>query len=223
MKLKLLKKGIIYFSIAAFSFMSLQSENAFADELGAYVGSDANDIIHIRKDDEDNVNTESEKTNKEVKYGPKKGKKISDGVLNFKITKRANTGTFGEGSVEVIRLKKKSVRKVVIKDTVKIDGFKYFVRSIGKNTFKNNKKIRQVRIKSVYLKKIGAKAFYNCKKLKKVYIYSLVSLRYGKKAFYKKGNSKMTIIYSSECIKNMKLLLKKAKCKGYRYTIKKLM
>ena len=91
------------------------------------------------------------------------------------------------------------------------------------NAFKNNKKIRQVRIKSVYLKKIGAKAFYNCKKLKKVYIYSLVSLRYGKKAFYKKGNSKMTIIYSSECIKNMKLRLKKAKCKGYRYTIKKLM
>ena len=217
----IIKRGLC---ICCLTFLcaDVQSENVCADEIGSYV---SHDNVPIRRDDDNTTDTDatdSADANQEIKYGPKKGKKISNKIFRFKITKRANTGKFGEGSVEVIGLKKKSMRKVVINDTVKINGFKYFVHSIGKNAFKNNKKIRQVKIKSVYVKKIGAKAFYNCKKLKKVYIYSIVSLRYGKKAFYKKGKSKMCLIYSTECVKNMKLRLKKAKCKGYRYTIKNI-
>lgn len=66
-------------------------------------------------------------------------------------------------SVEVVSIKK-SVSDVVIKDTIVINGVKCKITAVAENIFKNNKKIKSVKI-GKNVKSIGAKAFYNCKNL----------------------------------------------------------
>ena len=67
------------------------------------------------------------------------------------------------GSVEFVSVKKK-VSNVVIKDTVVINGIKCKVTAVSKNAFKDNKKLKSVKI-GKNVESIGKKAFYNCKKL----------------------------------------------------------
>jgi len=70
------------------------------------------------------------------------------------------------GSVEFVSVKKK-VSNVVIKDTVVVNGIKCKVTAVAKNAFKDNKKLKSVKI-GRNIKSIGKKAFYNCKKLSEV-------------------------------------------------------
>lgn len=114
-----------------------------------------------------------------------------------------------KGTVQYVKpVKKKS--KVVIPDTVKINGVKFKVTSIAKNAFKNDKKIKQLSI-GKNVKSIGANAFYGCKKLSKITIHTkqLTSSKVGKKAF--KGiKSKATIKVPKAKYKTYKkMLLKK--------------
>ncbi len=102
--------------------------------------------------------------------------------------------------------KKKTIKKIIIPATIKIQGKSYRVTtvgdsafkgctkatsitvgtnvtSIGKNAFNGCAKVKQATIKGKKLSSIGAKAFYNCKALKTVTIKSTTLKKVGSKAF----------------------------------------
>lgn len=137
---------------------------------------------------------------------------FDDGKLIYKIVKPAGKKA---GKVEVIGLKKKSLKKINIKASVKHAGLTYKITSIGANAFKNNKKITSVKI-GKNVTKIGKKAFYNCKKLKKVIIKSVKLKKVGKKA-YAKTSKKLVIKVAS---KKKKTYFKKLKKAGFKGKIK---
>ena len=83
--------------------------------------------------------------------------------------------------VEYKAPKNKKLTKVVIPDTVTIDGVEYAVTSIAKNAFKNNKKLTKVKI-GRNVKSIGESAFSGCKKLSKVEL-DVNLTKIGKNAF----------------------------------------
>ena len=137
---------------------------------------------------------------------------FDDGKLIYKIVKPAGKKY---GKVSVIGLKKKSLKKINIKASVKHAGLTYKITSIGANAFKNNKKITSVKI-GKNVTKIGKKAFYNCKKLKKVIIKSVKLKNVGKKA-YAKTSKKLVIKVAS---KKKKAYFKKLKNAGFKGKIK---
>ena len=65
-----------------------------------------------------------------------------------------------------MKLKATKKTKVTIQDTVKVGNYSFKVTTIGKNAFKNNKKLTQVII-GKNVSKIGANAFNGAKKLEK--------------------------------------------------------
>ena len=73
--------------------------------------------------------------------------------------------------VEYKAPKNKKQTKIVVPDTIKINGVTYKVTSIAKNAFKNNKKLKTVTI-GKNVSKIGANVFTGCKKLKTITIKS---------------------------------------------------
>ncbi len=75
----------------------------------------------------------------------------------------------------------KETKKVVIPDTVTIDGVEYAVTSIAKNAFKNNKKLTEVKI-GKNVTSIGDNAFAGCKNLRKVELNENL-MTIGKNAF----------------------------------------
>ncbi|MCR5628122.1 leucine-rich repeat protein [Eubacterium sp.] len=137
---------------------------------------------------------------------------FDDGKLIYKIVKPAGKKY---GKVSVIGLKKKSLKKINIKASVKHAGLTYKIASIGANAFKNNKKIISVKI-GKNVTKIGKKAFYNCKKIKKVIIKSVELKKVGKKA-YAKTSKKLVIKVAS---KKKKAYSKKLKNAGFKGKIK---
>ena len=78
--------------------------------------------------------------------------------------------------------KAKAKGKVVIPDTITIDGRVYTITAVGKNAFKGNTKITSVKMGNK-VKSIGTNAFYGCKELKSVTIGKNVTT-IGDKAFY---------------------------------------
>jgi hypothetical protein len=95
----------------------------------------------------------------------------------------------GKKTVKVIGTSKKKVKSIAIPATVKTCGKKYTVIGVGKEAFKNCKKLKKVTF-GKNVKKIEKNAFYNCKKLKTL-IFKTKKLKYknvGKNAF--KGISK---------------------------------
>lgn len=137
---------------------------------------------------------------------------FDDGKLIYKIVKPAGKKY---GKVSVIGLKKKSLKKINIKASVKHAGLTYKITSIGANAFKNKKKITSVKI-GKNVTKIGKKAFYKCKKLKKVVIKSVKLKKIGKKA-YAKTSKKLVIKVAS---KKKKTYFKKLKKAGFKGKIK---
>lgn len=119
-------------------------------------------------------------------------------------------------TVKVIGVSDKKDSNIKIPATVKYEGKAYKVTSVGKNAFKNNKKIKTVTIgnnvqliqanafrgckqlKQVVIGKnvatIGKQAFYECSKLKKIKIKSTKLKKVGSKAF--KKIDKNAIIYA---------------------------
>ena len=95
--------------------------------------------------------------------------------------------------VEYKTPKNKKQTKIVVPDTIKINGVTYKVTSIAKNAFKNNKKLKTVTI-GKNVSKIGANVFTGCKKLKTITIKStkLTAKTLSKSTF--KGITKATTI-----------------------------
>ena len=128
------------------------------------------------------------------------------------------TVTFADGTVaNVTSIADKAFKNNKKVKSVKIAGS---VTSIGKEAFSGCTKLTSITI-GAKVKSIGAKAFYNCKNLKKITIKTtkLTKKNVGKNAF--KGiNSKATIKVPKSKLSAYKTLLK-AKGVGKKVTIKK--
>ena len=196
--------------IFAFACSCAETDDCYvAEGASIFVGKDVTEVMidyyidSMNKQKEDsNTQTENTKTdvnksvnekvdNKVVKsvYGPKKGTKLNDKYFTYKVTKSGTTDGKVLGEVEISSLKNKKAKKVVIKDTVTINGVKYKVTSIGKKAFAKCKKLKKVTIKAKGIKSIKKGAFKGVKKSCKIRVPK------SKKKVYKK-------------------LLKKAKCKA---------
>jgi hypothetical protein len=128
----------------------------------------------------------------------------------YKITKKA--GKKNAGTVQVVGLSKeaKKASKVSVPATVKIDGVKYQVTSIGAKALKGANAKTIVVGKNV--KSIGKEAFFGCKKLKTLVISGKLSTT-GKKLF--KG-CKNTITVKGAAGKVRKKNVKILKKSGYK-------
>ena len=93
-------------------------------------------------------------------------------------------------TVKVIGVSNQKATNIKIPATVKYQGMTYKVTTIGKNAFKNNKKIKSV-IVGNNVTSIHEGAFRNCKQLKQLVIGKRVAI-IGKVAFY--GCGKLQVI-----------------------------
>ncbi len=110
----------------------------------------------------------------------------------------------------------KTIKKVTIPATVSCKGVTYKVTVIGKNAFKNHKKLEKVTI-GKNIKEIKANAFYGCKKLNKVTFKGTSVKTIGKNAF--KGIYKRAVFnVPAKKYKAYKKLLKKKT--GYKSTMR---
>lgn len=135
---------------------------------------------------------------------PKNGEVFPVSSGSYKVTSVGNTVEY-QGS--------KSVKNVIVLETVTYDGITYKVASIALGAFKNNKKLTKVTIGS-NVKTIGKQAFYGCKNLKSVTIKStkLTTKSVGAKAFTKAGsknNKKLVVRVPKNKKKSYVKLLKK--------------
>jgi hypothetical protein len=109
---------------------------------------------------------------------PKTGDKVKDEAnkTDYKVVVPGSTAEFS-GTTNA------DTKKVVIPDTVTINGVKYKIVSVSANAFKNNKKITEVII-GKNVQTIGANAFSGCSNLKTVKFGSKVT-SIGNSAFAK--------------------------------------
>ena len=135
---------------------------------------------------------------------PKNGEVFPVSSGSCKVTSVGNTVEY-QGS--------KSVKNVIVPETVTYDGITYKVASIAPGAFKNNKKLTKVTIGS-NVKTIGKQAFYGCKNLKSITIKStnLTAKSVGVKAFTKAG---------SKNYKKLVVKVPKSKKKAYVKLLKK--
>lgn len=108
-------------------------------------------------------------------------------------------------TVQYIGKEKVKTKEVNLPDTVTLDGKEYKLTAIAPNAFKNNKKIKVVRL-GKNIKSIGDNAFAGCTNLRSITIASNVT-SIGKNAF--KGDKKL-----SEIIVESKKLVSKKVAKG---------
>ncbi len=87
-----------------------------------------------------------------------------------------------EGEAKFVKPQSNIGTAVTVPDTVTVNGVQYKVTSISANAFKNNTKIKTVKI-GKYVKEIGDNAFYGCKNMTKITLPSSIT-KIGKKAFY---------------------------------------
>ncbi|MCR5628418.1 CotH kinase family protein [Eubacterium sp.] len=146
---------------------------------------------------------------------PKIGTVLKDGTYSYKITKVASDDKKVAGEVSFTGALKKNIKKITVKSTVVIDGYKYKVTSISNKACVNLKNLYKLTI-SKNVKTIGAKAFFGIKNLKSVSIESKKIRKIGKKAFFRKGGKKVTFKVVKVKKKAYKKLLKNAKTNNYK-------
>ncbi|MCR5272982.1 MAG: leucine-rich repeat domain-containing protein [Lachnospiraceae bacterium] len=117
--------------------------------------------------------------NKKLTIEPKlvKGKTYTVDKIKYTVTDVKNK------KVEVAGTTKKTVKSVTIPATVKINGVKCKVTSIGDKAFKDYTKLTTFTCNSTSLTTIGEKAFYGDKKLAKYTFKSKKITKVGKNAF----------------------------------------
>lgn len=126
----------------------------------------------------------------------------------------------GTGTVTLVKPVSKSIQKVNIPASVKIDGFTFQVTAVSAKAFAGCKKLKTVTI-GVNVRSVGKQAFKNCKKLTKITIRSskLTKGKVGAGAF--KGIAKKaTIKVPKKKLKAYKKFLRK-KGAGKKVKIKK--
>ena len=150
------------------------------------------------------------KKNKRVVLGTKKeiktGTQVTVGGLVYKTTSKT--------AAALVKPGKKTLTKVTIPATVKIQGQSFKVTAIQAKAFKKNTKLKTLTIggnvKSIgasafegctkitkitipaAVTTIGNKAFYNCKKATKLVIKGIAIKTFGKKSFAKTGIKKLS-------------------------------
>lgn len=141
---------------------------------------------------------------------PAKGSvhRSADGVLVFKVTKSDSKN----GTVTVNKLLNKKVSKVTIPETVTIDGYTFKVTAVSDNVFKKAEKLKSVVI-GANVKSIGKKSFRQCKKLAAITFKGTKAPKIGKNAFQSvKAKVKVTVPkkMNKAQLKKLKKALKKA-------------
>ena len=111
----------------------------------------------------------------------------------------------GKYSLAAVGATSKSLKSLVVSNTVSLNGRSYKVTEIRKNAFSNLKKVKKITI-GKNVSKIGKNAFKNCKNCKKLVINSKNLKKLHKKAFA--GMSKKVKLKLAK--KSYKKLLKKA-------------
>lgn len=123
---------------------------------------------------------------------PKKNAVYTVSSLVYKVTKSSSK----YGTVKVMKARKKTYNSISVPKTVKLNGYTFKVTEIYKNAFKNNTKLKTVKIAD-NVSKIGSYAFAGCKNLKSVTIgKGLKSI--GSKAFYNDKLLKSIVIKSTK-------------------------
>lgn len=123
---------------------------------------------------------------------PKKNAVYSVGSMVYKVTKSLSK----YGTVKVMKARKRTYTSISVPKTVKLNGYTFKVTEIYKNAFKNNTKLKTVKIAD-NVSKIGSYAFAGCKNLKSVTIgKGLKSI--GSKAFYNDKLLKSIVIKSTK-------------------------
>ena len=119
---------------------------------------------NIDNSDIDNSNTDNTNNSGNIKIS--KGSMVTDKKTKavYKVIKNGKKNT-----VQYINNTKKNASSVTIPNKIKINGKSYKVDSIGKGAFKNNKKLKKVKI-GKNIKTIGKGAFAGCKNLTDVEI-----------------------------------------------------
>lgn len=145
----------------------------------------------------ENTNTGNQIQSKET---VKVGMTYTIGNYKYKVTSVKNL------KVTVTGVKKKTLKTITVKNTVKIKGKTFKITAIGNSAFKNCRKVTKVTIgKNVTA--IGKKAFYKCAKIKTITIKSTKLKKVGKKAF--SGiSSKAKIKVPKKKVKSYKKILK---------------
>ncbi len=130
--------------------------------------------------------------------------------IKYKITK----STTSVKQVTVTGTTKKNITSLKIPATVKYNGLSFKVTTIGKNAFKNKKRLKSVTI-GKYVKSIGSGAFLGDKKLAKVKFSGTAIKKINKNAFKGvKKNATFSIKKSKRTY--LKKLLKKASTKNFK-------
>lgn len=102
----------------------------------------------------------------------------------------------------------KNLKTATIPDTVKIGRKTYSVNSIGRNAFKNCKKLKKVTI-GCKISEIGENAFYGCKNLKTIIIKSTMITNYSvKPKAFRKLNTKAVATVPLEKLDCYKAILR---------------
>lgn len=100
----------------------------------------------------------------------------------IQITDKDGSQVVNGGTVSLITTSKKDLKQVVVPATLKIQGHKLKVTSIGKNAFRNCRKLKRITIGS-NVRNIGSGAFRSCSKLKKIIFQTKQLRKLGKHAF----------------------------------------
>ncbi len=107
-----------------------------------------------------------------------KGKTFLYKKIKYKVTSLKSKS----GTVSLIATSKKDLKQVAVPATLKIQGHKLKVTSIGKNAFRNCKKLKRITI-GRNIRNIGSGAFRSCCKLKKIIFQTKQLRKLGKHAF----------------------------------------
>ena len=148
--------------IEAIGEVTLLSESAIQEAKTAYEALSENqkkyvDSVYVR------MLTEAEAVLVKQQEAVKAGAEITVENYRYRITKNSLT----DGTVEFAGASKRTEKSIKVPAEITIYGVTYKVTSIGKNAFKNNKKLTSVVI-GKHVISIGSNAFNNCKKLKKL-------------------------------------------------------
>ena len=184
----------------------LENKDATEAEVNAALKavSDAKAAL-VKKDDNNNNNG----NNNPAPQVPAVGTTTTVKGVTYKVTKADAVN----GTVSAVKLKATKKTKVTIQDTVKVGNYSFKVTTIGKNAFKNNKKLKSIVIGN-NVKSIGSNAFSKASKLSSVTFKGTKIVKVGKNAF-KGTSSKMKVTVpkkmKSKTLRALKKNLQKAK------------
>ena len=184
----------------------LENKDATEAEVNAALKavSDAKAAL-VKKDDNNNNNG----NNNQAPQVPAVGTTTTVKGVTYKVTKADAVN----GTVSAVKLKATKKTKVTIQDTVKVGNYSFKVTTIGKNAFKNNKKLKSIVIGN-NVKSIGSNAFNKASKLSSVTFKGTKIVKVGRNAF-KGTSSKMKVTVpkkmKSKTLRALKKNLQKAK------------